>query len=1018
MRIDRLLRAVVPLTGLALVAFASTPLVGCGGSGTDESTKNREEGQTDFSSAPPVGQGGASRGGGSSSGGGEANAGAPAADGSKGAGQLTDPMAQRPQVKETDLYRVDGDRLYYLNSYRGLMVFDISNVDDPKLLGRSPVFGTPVEMYVKNGIATVVVGDWYGSAPDGTPFHGSVVRTINAQNPNAIQVTGEVQVKGWARDMRVVGTNLYIVSEDFGWYYGVWGGYYGGGAADVAVGPGGYGYGYNTSKVVISSVSLANPAPQLAGEKVYDGYSGAFNVTSAAIVLAHDVVDPNTKQPTGKAAVEWIDIQDLGGAIVPKGSIEVDGLLQGWSADNGRWNVNLDGTTAEVLTCAASQYGYCNGQQGYNLTTLDFSDPAAPKALGKLAIPGQGWAATARFFDKRMYLSPREGYWDNNGQQQQTPVQIYDLTDAANPKLAGSTNISGAVWLFMPLGTDRLFALGNEYGNGYSSSKVALRYLNVADPANPSVIGTSTFGDGWAWTPAAGTFKAFIRNDQQKLVVLPFSGWSNNSYEYTNGVQLIEYDTNAITTKGAAKSQGWVERGIFVKNRVVSLSDQALSVVDYTDHANPKVVREVTLARNVVSAQPQGTTIAQLSTDWWGYDNSKSELRVLPIANAEEATNEPNAKSVSIDGTNARIFRNGDLAYVVTTLYPKNPNGPWYATPRVQVVDLANGNAVVRGSIELPQESGYWWSWWGGCYYWDWYDGSNAVQVGSDTLAFRRVYGNYDPNTGKYSSETKLYVVDASNPDAPKLASTTITNDQDSWWGNMRVVGNTLYTTHYEWVSKPTTTPNGDPSQQYWVKYYLDQIDLSDKANPKVGQRINVPGILVGADQNDPSLLYFIDYRWYGTTNKDELAVAKIVGDKAYLKSTTLLDGWVGQVHVRGSKAYMSAQEYVENQINNAGKTVVKLHEVDLTDPKKPVVRSSAPKDGWGWLVDVEGDRAIITSGWGQVGLDIYKLQPGAAPVYDQFARTRGWWPSAITRQGDDLFVSTGYWGVQKITLK
>lgn len=352
-------------------------------------------------------------------------------------------------------------------------------------------------------------------------------------------------------------------------------------------------------------------------------------------------------------------------------------------------------------------------------------------------------------------------------------------------------------------------------------------------------------------------------------------------------------------------------------------------------------------------------------------------------------------------------------------MYPKpNSNGPYYATPRVQVVDLANGNAVVRGSVELPQEQGYWWSWWGGCYYWDWYDGSNAVQVGSDVLAFRRIYGTYDPNTGKYSSETKLYVVDASNADAPKLASTTITNDQDSWWGNMRVVGNKLYTTHYEWIQKPTTTPSGDPSQQYWVKYYLDQIDLSDRNNPKVGQRINVPGILVGADQNDPSLLYFIDYRWYGATNKDELAVARIVGDKAYLKSTTLLDGWVGQVHVRGSKAYMSAQEYVENQINGAGKTVVKLHEVDLADPTKPVVRSSAPKDGWGWLVDVEGDRAIITSGWGQVGLDIYKLQPGAAPVYDQFARTRGWWPNAITRQDGDLFVSTGYWGVQKITLK
>ena len=596
-------------------------------------------------------------------------------------------------------------------------------------------------------------------------------------------------------------------------------------------------------------------------------------------------------------------------------------------------------------------------------------------------------------------------------------MDIYDLSAPATPTLAGSAQITGAVWLFVPMGSDRLFVLGNDYGQGYSSSKVSLRYLDVTDAANPQVLGTAQFGDGWAWTPAAGTFKAFTRDANQKLVVLPFSGWNHASYEYTNGLQLIEYDASSIAAKGASRSKGWVERGIFVKGRLVSLSDQALTVVDYANRAAPKVVSELTLARNVVSAEPQGATIAQLSTDWWGYDQQKSELRVLPIGNAEELRGEPGAPGVAVDGSNARVFRNGDLAYVVTTLYPKNPNGPWYATPQVQVVDLAGGDAVLRGKIELPKEQNGYWSWWGGCYYWDWYDGSSTVQVNGDSLAFRRTRGEYDPATGKTTIEQKLYVVDLQNPDAPKLASTVITPQNDTWWGNMRVVGDTLYTTHYEWVSKPATqgSPSTKPSE-WVVKYYLDRIDLSDRANPKVGSRINVPGILVGASEADPSMLYFVDYRWYGDLNKDELAVAQIKGDKAYLRSTTLLDGWVGNVFVRGAKAYMTAQEYVQHP--NGGKPVLKLHEVDLTDPRNPVDRASAPKDGWGWLVDVEGDRAILTSGWGQVGLDIYRLTPGGAPVYSQFARTRGWWPSAIARQGGDLYLSTGYWGVQKIALQ
>src|SRR5215470_5548267 len=136
-------------------------------------------------------------------------------------------------VEETDLYRLEGNRLYYLNSYRGLMVFDVTDVDHPKLLGRSPIFGDPVEMLVRNGIAVVVVGDWFGTMDDGTPFHGSIVRGLDATDPTHIQVLGEAKLGGWVRDTRVVGDVLYAVSEDYGWVYG-W--FYEGGGVAIADG--------------------------------------------------------------------------------------------------------------------------------------------------------------------------------------------------------------------------------------------------------------------------------------------------------------------------------------------------------------------------------------------------------------------------------------------------------------------------------------------------------------------------------------------------------------------------------------------------------------------------------------------------------------------------------------------------------------------------------------------------------------------------------------------------------------
>jgi hypothetical protein len=65
----------------------------------------------------------------------------------------------------------------------------------------------------------------------------------------------------------------------------------------------------------------------------------------------------------------------------------------------------------------------------------------------------------------------------------------------------------------------------------------------------------------------------------------------------------------------------------------------------------------------------------------------------------------------------------------------------------------------------------------------------------------------------------------------------------------------------------------------------------------------------------------------------------------------------------------------------------------------------------------VQGDRALVQSGWGTSGLDVYRIVPSGPPVYDQFVRVRGWSPASVARQGNDLFLASGYWGVQVVHL-
>jgi hypothetical protein len=951
-------------------------------------------------------------------------------------------------VEETDLYRFDpvSNRLYYLNSYRGLMVFDVTNVDQPKLLGRSPIFGSPVDMVVKNNIAVVVVGDWYGTT-GGSPFHGSIVRGLDATDPTNIKVTGEAQLGGWVQEDRVVtnadGTfNLYVVSQEEGWFYD-WG--YGGGVVGISNGGGGVSVaspagGYRSgSGVIVTSVSVAGGTIHQVSQKTYSGYGGVFNVTPNSILLAHadiPATDGGYVTPT-QTDLAYLDITDPGGAITERGTLKVDGTVNTNGADNGRWTLDFaDGVTAHLIANAPYNGAGTSTGQSYILSIADFSNPDSPKLDSSLPIPSPGWSATARFDSGRMYLCPDSTYYyGGTTAQPTTPLEIYDLSNPASPVRAGSVPMPGTVWLMIPSGDGKnLFALGS--APTQTMSQIALTYLDVTSAVSPLVIGTSAFGEGWTSTPASGTFKAFVTDPTNSFVVLPFSGWDSTAGKYNNGVQLVEFTPTSITTAGAGHTKGWVERGIFVKNRLLSLSDLALGVFDYTNPQTPQKTNEITLARSVISAQPSSgsATIAEISSDFWDNDVSTSDVRVLPLADAEENTDESAAPGVSINGIDAQVFTNGNFDYVLTSVEvpvtcsgtSRSPSGGVVTSPgkpggstgctawqqQVQVVDLSNGGAKLRGKLSLPLEpNGYYQSWgWFGCYPGDWYDGASVVQVGGDALAFRRWAPSAVTNAPWNDGSSDLFVVDLSNPDAPALGQSVITSDPTGWWGDMKVVGDTLYTSHYEWV------PEAHSSQSPTARYYLDRIDLSDRKNPKIEKSINVPGVLVGGSAANPSVLYTIDSNWDGSTTRNWFDVVQVDGDRAYLQSKTELDGYTGKTVIVGTTAYLSTQVYSDRV--KSGQPAMELHQIDLSNPKHPVDRVASGKNGWGWLLDVQGDRAMVTSGWGSDGLDIYRLSPTAAPVYDQFVRTRGYSVRSLSRQGNALYLSSGYWGVQAVALK
>ena len=159
---------------------------------------------------------------------------------------------------------------------------------------------------------------------------------------------------------------------------------------------------------------------------------------------------------------------------------------------------------------------------------------------------------------------------------------------------------------------EAVFALGNDYNGNSNSVSLSTSTSPTWRPDAARTSSSARAGPGRR-PPARSRRSRWTRARVSSCC----RSQLGNTATYNNGLQLIEFTPDTQTLAGTAKTHGWVERGIFVGNRLVSLSDLALSVVDYTDPMNPSVITELTLARNVITAQPRGETIAEISSDWW-----------------------------------------------------------------------------------------------------------------------------------------------------------------------------------------------------------------------------------------------------------------------------------------------------------------------------------------------------------------------------------------------------------------
>lgn len=961
------------------------------------------------------------------------------ADGEYGGNDATEPpgLPEQDEVKDTaenipreieeaDIIKIDGTRLYLLNQYRGLMIGNISQPDNPSIAGKISITGKPQEMYIRDNRAYVIVSgsmsdQYYPSVMTNEPATPSssgettsrvvIVEAADISNPCLL---GSFDLDGQITDSRLVGDILYVVSSQESVY-----GYY----ADVVRQEEGNGSSSSSSssdqqvqpqKVYVASLDVSDPNNiHLVDRKDFTGYAHYIHVSEKAIFIESS----NGYNFPIKTMITYLDIANPDGHMAVRDSIEMAGQVQ------DEFKMDYYDGYFRVCTFEWQEKGSVS-----NLYVIEAKDPNDMEVVGQVELGHGEQLFATRFDQERAYMVTFERI---------DPLWVIDLKDPAHPKIKGELEVPGWSTHIEPRG-DRLITLGVDNTNG---QMVSVSLFNVADPNTPTLIKCLHFGtqEGWSSSSAYYDVHALTILDELGLILLPYSvSRATNTpggYLTDERLQLIDYTGQNLIERGWVSQKGNVLRSRSFSDRLFSVSAQELQVIKAADRDHPEVTAKLILATNILQFIPlsNGYGIQMV-----GQNNGLFTLRAVPLAAPEdgEAVSE-----LELDySTLPYMMGNGNLVYILENSYTYYNNGYGYGyddgygydyaydygSARLKVYDFSEAaKPWLRGFIEVP-----------GTYsrailksstkavHPFEYSSQEVIQIKDDLLVFHQTQGLYDgypvyapevkeggeipvsqsdvpkENTASGENFKGFYIVDFSDPNNPTLAS-QIPIDIGSI-GGLFFKDEVLYFSYSQNISP-------DDYSRPQAKYYLGRIDLGDPYHPVEQEPVNIPGFCVGLNDTDTGhFIYTTDCTWTHLYSYDQaysFNVLRLQDNLASLLRTIELDNQVTSVVIDNGCAYILESGYGWSSNASSAKLTV----IDLADPANPVAfNHTLPASTYGLLGIWK--QSLFVKTYDSIGCYL-----AASPNQIQLVEYKpqeNWSIEAISFSDQQAFIPLGYQGL------
>lgn len=466
-----------------------------------------------------------------------------------------------------DVQVVDGQRLYLINAYRGLLIYDVQDPDRPSLLGRVSLDGRPVALFLQPPARLlVIVLDVErvlppAASPASTYFLGHQLVDVDVSQPASPLIAGRLDLPGPAIDGRLRGDVLYI-----------------GGGRDTQEPPSSQ---RPMSAYVASYDVAAGHPPQPLDMIRLTGRVVDYRMEADAIIA---LMRPDTGYGTypSYTNIRYIEASGPGGALLERGMGQIEGVLPN-SAFVGR-------NGSDLYTVSLHADGHVH------LSVVDLAQPArirvrASNRLPLVTTPSNG--PYSKSLDAVVFRGTRALVaWSSSTYD----LRAVDFAAATGPQVTATLHMQQAARHMEWLG-DRLWVTGQRIDTtGRALFGVAL--FDVADPVQLYELSHVDLPSGGWLLPA--TLRAGLLRVSSDLVLLPYLDHypqalylfhSRAHLDYSRGasrLQLVERVGDRLFLRGALAQSGAILDSFILATRAVMVSSYVAQTLDLTDPQQPK----------------------------------------------------------------------------------------------------------------------------------------------------------------------------------------------------------------------------------------------------------------------------------------------------------------------------------------------------------------------------------------------------------------------------------------------